>query len=66
MARPIMLVVSPSCTIDGLVPKYSVISGSVGRYMSMTNGPKALSAPRNIRTNILESVRLSFISVSSV
>ena len=44
-ARPIMLVVSPICTIDEEVWKKSVMAGSVGRYISVTNGPNAVSRP---------------------
>ena len=38
--------VSPSCTIDTLTPKYCVIAGRLGRYMSVTNGANAVSMPR--------------------
>ena len=49
-ARPIMLVVRPICTIDEEVRKKSVMAGSVGRYMSVTSGPKAVRMPsRTIR-----------------
>ena len=43
---PSIEVVSPSCTIDGVVSKTCCIDGSVGRYMSVTKGPKAVSMPR--------------------
>ena len=62
-ASPAMLVVRPSWTIEEDVPKYPVISGSVGRYMSITNGPKALSVPRNMSMKSLELRLLSFIPV---
>ena len=60
-ASPIMLVVRPSCTMEEDVPKYPVISGSVGRYMSMTNGPNALRSPRNRSMNIFELGLRSFM-----
>ena len=53
-ASPIMLKVRASCTIDGVAEKYSAIAGKVGRYMSVTNGPKAVSAPRNMSMNAFE------------
>lgn len=45
-ASPSMLVARPSCTSDGVVLKIAAIDGSVGRYMSVTNGPNAESIPR--------------------
>ena len=53
MARPAILDERPSCTMEADVPKYSAIDGRVGRYMSVTKGPKAVSIPRNMRMNIL-------------
>ena len=53
MARPAMPDERPSCTMEADVPKYSAIDGRVGRYMSVTKGPKAVSIPRNMRMNIL-------------
>ena len=47
-ASPIMLVVSPIWTIDDEVAKNPAIEGSVGRYMSVTKGPKAVSMPSRI------------------
>ena len=46
-ARPIILNVKPSCTIGIEVWKLSVIAGNAGRYMSVTNGPNAVSEPRS-------------------
>ena len=46
-ARPIILNVKPSCTIGIEVWKHSVIAGNAGRYMSVTNGPNAVSEPRS-------------------
>ena len=53
-ASPIMLVVSPSCTIDDEVPKSSAMAGSAGRYMSVTKGPNAVSSPSRTSRNVLE------------
>lgn len=49
-----MLAVNPSCTCEEVVLKYSVIAGNVGKYISVTNGPKAVSTPRNTRINNCE------------
>lgn len=43
----IILNVKPSCTIGIEVWKLSVIAGNAGRYMSVTNGPNAVSEPRS-------------------
>ena len=45
-ARPSILVASPICTCEGVVWNMAAIDGNVGRYMSVTNGPKAESIPR--------------------
>ena len=42
MARPSMLVVRPSCTCEVDALNDSVIDGSAGRYMSVTNGANAV------------------------
>ena len=55
-ASPMSPVVSPSWTSEVEQPNQSSIAGSTGMYMSMTKGPKALSAPRNIRTKGPESM----------
>ena len=47
IASPTILVVSPNCTFEDVVWKKSDIAGKVGRYMSITNGPKALNIPKN-------------------
>lgn len=47
-AKPSILVAKPSWTRDGVVLKISAIDGNVGRYISVTNGPKADSIPRNV------------------
>ena len=47
-ARPSILVARPICTIEGVVAKISAIDGRVGRYMSVTKGPKADSIPKKI------------------
>jgi hypothetical protein len=52
-ARPIMQEVRLSCTIDVLVPNRSTMDGKAGRYISVTNGPKAVSSPRKTNRNIL-------------
>ena len=44
-ARPASVPVSVSCTAAAVVAKSSVIAGSAGRYMSMVNGPIAMSEP---------------------
>ena len=60
-ARPIMLVVSPICTIDEEVRKKSVMAGSVGRYMSVTKGPNAVSRPsRTSRKSLLLSLFIMY------
>lgn len=53
-ASPTMLAVSPNCTSEDVVLKYSDMAGRVGRYISMTNGPNAVSMPRNININAFE------------
>ena len=53
-AKPIMLVVSPNCTIEDEVWKKSAIAGKVGKYMSIIKGPKALNTPKNNNKNRLE------------
>ena len=50
-ARPSMLVASPICTSEGVVWNIRAMEGSVGRYISVTNGPKAESIPRNTIRN---------------
>ena len=52
IARPHMLVARPICTIDAEVSNTWAIDGRVGRYMSVTKGPKAESKPRNISRKI--------------
>ena len=54
IANPIILDVSPSCTIDEFVSKYPVIVGRLGKYISVTKGPKAVRAPNKINKNALE------------
>ena len=49
-----MLVVSPSCTMEEVVLKYCPMAGRVGRYMSVTNGPNAVSMPNRMSRKILE------------
>lgn len=49
-----MLVVSPNCTCDDVASKYSPIMGRLGRYMSVTKGPKAVSMPSNTSMKTLE------------
>ena len=49
-----MLVVSPNWTIDEVVLKKSDIAGSVGRYMSVTKGPNAVSIPKKTSIKVLE------------
>lgn len=53
MARPSMLVVKPSCTCEVVALNDSVIDGSAGRYMSVTNSAKAVSAASIIRRNFV-------------
>ena len=53
-ASPIMLVVNPSCTIEELVEKYLDMAGRVGRYMSVTKGPKAVIMPKKTSIKRLE------------
>ena len=43
---PIIPNVRPSCTVDVVVWNDLTISGSVGRYMSLTNDPNALNITR--------------------
>lgn len=59
-AKPIMLVVKPNCTAAAEVLKYFVIDGSVGRYMSVMNGPNALSIPSKISRKRLELVLIIY------
>jgi hypothetical protein len=47
-----MDVVRPSCTMDVVVLNTCCIEGSVGRYISVTNGPKAVSMPRKMTRNM--------------
>ena len=54
IANPIILDVSPSCTIDEFVSKYPAIVGRLGKYISVTKGPKAVRAPNKINKNALE------------
>lgn len=65
-ARPTSPVVSPSCTNAVEHPNHFSIAGRTGRYMSMTKGPKALSAPKKIMMKTLLSSCLSFSSMISV
>lgn len=51
---PIILAVRPNCTIEEVVWKYSDIAGKVGRYISVTNGPNAVSIPKNTSINTFE------------
>ena len=44
-ARPMRVAVMVSCTAAGRVPRSEVICGNAARYMSMVNGPMAVSAP---------------------
>ena len=53
MARPSMLVVRPSCTCEVDALNDSVIDGSAGRYMSVTNGANAVSAASMMRRNFV-------------
>ena len=46
-----MLVVKPNCTIEEVVINEFVISGNVGKYISVTNGPNAVSIPKKHRRN---------------
>lgn len=48
-----MLVVRPICTIDEEVWKKAVMAGSVGRYISVTKGPNAVSRPSRTSRNVL-------------
>jgi hypothetical protein len=50
-AKPNILVVKPICTIDVVELKTLANDGNVGRYISVTNGPKADKIPRNIIRN---------------
>lgn len=50
-AKPIKPVVNPSWTRASEVMNQEVMDGKTGRYMSITNGPKALNVPRKIRRN---------------
>lgn len=50
-AKPIKPVVNPSWTRASEVMNQEVMDGKTGRYMSITNGPKALNVPRKIRGN---------------
>lgn len=43
--------VRPNCTIDSEVWNTSTIEGRVGRYISVTKGPKAESMPRKTIRN---------------
>ena len=53
-AKPIILVVSPNCTMEDEVWKKSAIAGRVGKYISIIKGPKALNTPKNNNKNRLE------------
>ncbi len=53
-ASPTMLVVRPNWTSDEEVWKKVTISGRVGRYISVTNGPKAVSVAKNKRMKVEE------------
>lgn len=59
-AKPTSPVVSPSCTNAVEHPNHFSIAGRTGRYISMTKGPKALSAPKKIIVKTLLSSCLSF------
>src|SRR6266516_3953194 len=47
-ARPSRQALSVSCVCEVLAPKSRLSDGRAGKYMSMDNGPKAVSAPRMI------------------
>ena len=46
-AKPNMEKVSPNCTCGVLALKNAVMAGRLGKYISVTNGPKAVSMPKN-------------------
>lgn len=52
-ARPTMLVVRPSCTMEAEVSNSAPSEGRVGRYMSVTKGAKADSSPRKMTVNVV-------------
>lgn len=60
IAKPNIEVVSPNCTIDTVVLKKVVIVGKLGRYISVTNGPKAVSRP-SITNRKEEELRFIFL-----
>ena len=60
-ANPSIENVNPICTMETLVANSLVIIGSPGRYISVTNGPKAVNMPRNVKMKLLE-LRLADIS----
>jgi hypothetical protein len=57
-----MLAVKPICTIEAVVWNTLAIEGSAGRYITVTNGPKAESIPRNTMRNT-KYLRLNFVVV---
>ena len=65
-ASPSMLVVRPSWTVDGAAEKASVMEGSAGRYISVTNGAKAVSAESMMSRNKLglSVIWLSWVMLS--
>ena len=63
-ANPSMEKVSPSCTMEALVLKYDVIAGRLGKYISVTKGPKADKPPMVTRNNILFNLSIKTFTLS--
>lgn len=50
-AKPSIEKVKPICTIETLVLKKTCMEGKLGKYISVTNGPKAVNIPKKTKIN---------------